>query len=324
MSVAGSERSWRVLHRSHTFTVQQGFVQALDFPADGSLLASASSDSTVQVWELEGGEEVQVVGSAGPPNSTLATSVALHPEGELLAYASRGRVFVRDWATGASVKAIDTGARRVSALRFDRRGEELILVTQDPGSVQLFEVADWRRRFNVAIEWEPEAVAIDPSGDHYAVAIPCKALQRGDARKGRSIRAIRARMLDLRLCGEYFAAAFSPDLTLAANATDGPEIYRWNLETGRALGKLENPRGGSNLEGVTALAFEPGDRFLAAGTVDGRIELWDWSSESLVGELFEVTPSDVAHIAFSRDRRLMAVGDWYGVVRVVELEWPDV
>jgi WD40 repeat protein len=119
------------------------------------------------------------------------------------------------------------------------------------------------------------------------------------------------------LCGEYFTAAFSPDLTLAANATDGPEIYRWDLERGRSLGKLVNPRGGSNLEGVTALAFHPRGEILAAGTVDGRVELWQWSTESLRGEILDVTGSDVARITFSLDGRLMAVGDWYGVVRVV-------
>ncbi len=120
-------------------------------------------------------------------------------------------------------------------------------------------------------------------------------------------------------CGEYFAAAFSADLTEASHAVDGPTIYRWDVERGASLKRFENPRGGSNLEGVTALAYLPGDEILAAGTVDGRIEFWHLDSEALVGELFSVLPNDISRIAFSADGRLMAAGDWYGGLRVFRI-----
>ena len=44
----------------------------------------------------------------------------------------------------------------------------------------------------------------------------------------------------------------------------------WDLATGRELGKLADPRGG-----VTALAFSPDGKRLAAGCADSTILLWD-------------------------------------------------
>lgn len=304
-----------------TFTTQEGFIRALDFSADGSLLASASLDGTVGVWEVASEAEVDLLQEPGPPNQALATALALHPEGRLLAYASRGGLFLRDLARRAQLQALGTGADQVSALAFHGDGELLAVATRHPGGVQLFDAdPDWRRRWRAAVEGEPEVLALSSSGERLAVAVPCRGFELRDARTGRELRAIRARPLDLRLCGEYFAAAFSSDLTRAANATDGPEIRRWDLERSRFLDEVAHPRGGNNLTGVTALAFDPSGEILAAGTVDGRIELWPWASEALRGELFDVTPSDVAHITFSADGRRMAVGDWHGVVRVLAIE----
>jgi WD40 repeat protein len=304
-----------------TFTTQEGFIRALGFSSDGSRLASASADGTILVWDLASEEEVTRIEEPAPPNRALATALALDAEDRLLAYASRGRLFVRDLASGSPVEAPSPGATEIADLSFDGDGDLLALATLDPGGVQLLERGSgWRPRWQSAIEGEPEEVRIGASGERLAVAVPCRGFELMDTRTGRRVDAVGGWPLDFRLCGEYFAAAFSPDLAVAANATDGPEIYRWDLVRGRSLGKMTNPRGGDNLSGVTALAFAPAGWLLAAGTVDGRVELWDWASQTLSGELFEVTGSDVARITFSADGRRMAVGDWYGVVRVLEID----
>ncbi len=307
---AAGELSFELLH---TLDGHEGYVSGLAFSPDASRLASSSLDGTVKIFDPASGGLVHDFRADGRGR---ATAVAIDPGGRFIATAdgaAKGRIF--DLATGELLHEFQSGAWELTAAAYSADGSLLFTASSDPAEIEVRGVADdYRLIESYRGQLEIEELALAPDGKAVATAACFSRLKRRRLPGGKVMSSA-----FLWPCGEYFAAAFSSDLREAAHAADGPTIFRWNVEHGGHLKRLRNPRGGSNLDGVTALAYLPGDEVLAAGTVDGRIEFWHLASKSLVAELFNVLPNDVSRLAFSADGRLMATGDWYGALRLFRI-----
>ena len=100
--LAGRDAEWdacRSVLEGHTDSVR-----AVVFSADGQLLASASSDTTVRVWETATGACRSVLEG----HTDWVSAVVFSADGQLLASASRDST-VRVWetATGACRSVLD-------------------------------------------------------------------------------------------------------------------------------------------------------------------------------------------------------------------------
>jgi WD40 repeat protein len=97
--------------------------------------------------------------------------------------------------------------------------------------------------------------------------------------------------------------AFRPAGTVVAAAGGDGALVLWRTDGTRVWGQREEGPG----KAVRCLAFHPSAAWLAAGTSDGRVVLFDLKqgqrlSESHAGE------TAVQALAFSRDGRLLATG----------------
>ncbi|HEY0497680.1 MAG TPA: caspase family protein [Kutzneria sp.] len=116
---------------------------------------------------------------------------------------------------------------------------------------------------------------------------------------------------------EMYAIAYSPDGKLLAAAgyeSDTVSIRLWNTG-GWQLTKI--PIG--QYKSVTDLAFSPDGAKLAAASSDG-VRLFDTTSRQLIGGPFGDTVDNKQHgvssVAFSPDKRTLAVGDQSGNIRI--------
>ena len=104
--------------------------------------------------------------------------------------------------------------------------------------------------------------------------------------------------------GSDRAIAFSPDGKHLAVAS-GIGIWIYDVETARELTLLNGGRAAL----IKSVAYTPDGTILAAGTGDGRVQLWEVESKRLLTEFIRPGPGyDVYGLAFSPDQRTVASG----------------
>jgi eukaryotic-like serine/threonine-protein kinase len=133
-----------------------GLVYSVAFSGDGLLLASASSDRTVRVWEVAQAKCVAVL--TGHTDEVFAAE--FHPDGKRLASAGRDRaIWLWDLSTGEEVARLEGHTNYVFSLAFSPDGATLVSGSGD-GTVRIWDTQPPARRHQARREAEalrPEA-----------------------------------------------------------------------------------------------------------------------------------------------------------------------
>ena len=254
-------------------------VDGVAFSPDGKLLASASGDGYVQLWNPVTGAPAGKPLPVDPGNPNGVSGVAFNPDSKLLATADFNG-YLRLWnpVTGAPVGRplpADTGQDGdVRGVAFSPDGR-LLASADANGYLRL-----WNPATGAPVG---KPLPADPGGDN-----------------------------------GVFAVAFSPDGRLLASADGDGYVRLWNPATGAPVGK-PLPADPNSQYGVFAVAFSPDGRLLASADGDGQVRLWNPATGAPVGKPLPADPGPnggVFGVAFSPDSRLLATADADGYVRL--------
>jgi WD40 repeat protein len=274
-----------------TLTGHASYVHGLAFSADGTLLATASSDKTARIWDTATGALTRTL--AGRGGHVLG--VAFSPDGTQLATASDdGRARIWDTVTGSLARTLTGHTNAVHAVAFSPDGTQLATASRDK-TLLTWDTATGTRTRTLARHGGPvNAVAFGAGGTLLATASDDKTALIWDTATGSLIHTLTGH------AGAVSAVAFSPDGALLASAGRDEAVLIWDTATGR-LARALTVRGGQ----VHGVAFSPDGALLATASYDTAVLIWGTATGTLARALTG-HGDQVNALAFSPDGAVLA------------------
>ncbi len=292
----------------HTATINH-----VAFSPDGKFLASASSDHTIQIWEIRSGKIVLKIDA-----SESVYAVAFSPDGKLIAGGTSEKVKLWDAKTGKQLKNSEEDSFGnlyvATSIAFSSDGKLLAAGSGGEGSeVVVWDIETGEESYRLAKAKSP--IAFNKSGTRLATASGDDLIKIWDVESGDKIRTIEG-------AGVVVALAFNPNgRTIASIGGDegSYEIKSWSVADGKQQEDFSpeiKPHGG--------FAFAPdGQSIIVADKVDysAAIKSLDAETGAEQEDYGTVLAGFGDAFALSADGKMLAFSDSSGLnVAVLDLE----
>lgn len=314
-------------------------VSAVAFSPNGELLATASYDNMVKLWDVVTGAILKTFNNhtdsaraiTFSPNSKLIASasddatvqlcnittnsvcslrghansvstVTFSPDGRILASGSSDKtVCLWDTTKGDLAKTLRGHTESISAIRFSPDGKLVISASGDNT------ILVWDIKTGVAITTLKGhsgyvwAVDVSPDGELIATGSYDSTVRLWDTATGITVQKLTGHSFCIR------AVAFSPGGTLVASASIDNTVRLWDVATGVATRLLESHS--------DCIAFSPDGMVIATALQDNTICLWDTATGGATQTL-QGHQNNISAIVFSPDGGLVASGSFDKTVRL--------
>ena len=275
-------------------------VRALSFSKDGAVLYGICADNKLRQWDARTGALRNTVAWTADERAA-----GLHTAGGLLALAGKGTVAVADLSTGAPLRKIPIGDRRVNQFAIAPDGQSVAGSSRVAGIsrdeiMRLWDTSG-KERFAVAGGiGGASATAISPDGSLLVAGSWDTNLRVWSTRNGELVKLIE----DLPVA--MFAIAFTPDGKSLVTAGVDRTVYIWDAKTWKLDRKITGQQ-----EMISALAISADGKSLATGgfnDITAKLPVSILVRDFATGKVTKTVPAPhrVVSIAFSPDGKLLA------------------
>lgn len=295
------------------------------FSPDGTMIATASFDNTVKLWNAENGKEIDSIDDSEEKKHTeQVNSVDFSPDGNMIATASFDGT-VKLWKVKKGEiqfdKEIPNGSD-VFGVKFNpksKNSEPSIALASKDGTVSIWNIKGeliWKK--DNEHKKTVDGVAFSPDGKIVASASWDGTVKVWNAQNGDPIDTLEDDEGNTDN-NRVFGVAFHPDgnmnMIATANQDKTAKIWKWNIENKKyeLLASLK----GHN-DAVTRVAFSPDGKMIATTSRDGTIKLWNTNNFSLKQTLKEhaYTVYGVDFYAKQNKDIIIATGGEDGIVKL--------
>jgi WD40 repeat protein len=305
-------RGWDVETGKLTATLKghENMVVSLALSRDGKTLISGGRDNSIRLWDLQAkGSPPRII----PRHFGDSDALALSKDGKRIATAGlNNTIRIFDTATGKEHFTSNDPQAGLNGLTLSHDGKFLAAITA-PGIVYLWDAAggkllrDWKtgQTGDISLGFTTDGKSLVTAADAtIRFWDPETGKQRFELPQGNA------------KSGPILNSAFAPDGKSLAVGLRGGQVAIWDIDSKRILGTFAYPGQ------PYALAFSL-DSKLVAASGGSKIVLFDRAANKELRrfECKDAPPKtllpDVAALAFSPDKKTLAVACWDGVIRIL-------
>ncbi|MEG4317512.1 MULTISPECIES: CHAT domain-containing protein [unclassified Microcoleus] len=273
-------------------TGHTGKVNSISFSPNRKVLATASDDNTVKIWDTSTYKEIKtLIGHIDKVNS-----VSFSPNGNVLATSSADKtVKLWDTSTYKEIKTLVDENQEVRGISFSPDGNILAAATYS-NNVKLWDITTYQviKTLDGHKAWV-NSVSFSPNGKMLASVGADKTVKLWNTSTYQEIKTLTG------YTSGTNGVSFSPDSKKLAYISDGNEVKLWNTITHKEIKTLRGDKAWVHV------SFSPDGKMLASVSSDNTVKLWNTSTYQEIKTL-TTHRYNVFAVSFSRDSKMLAFG----------------